>query len=192
MDDCREKRRRCTKLRVSTDNNDMEKMMHREIERQRRQEMASLYASLRSLLPLHFIQGKRSTSDQVNEAVNYITYLEKKIKELSLRRDELMLLSRGTRLDDSKDEMETMNHVVVRQCLVGVEIVFSSRSCRGQPRLSSVLQVLSENGLCLLNSTSSIVDDRLIYTLQAEVKLSYSYITSAMPFCVCIYMLQYI
>ncbi|WZZ32298.1 hypothetical protein YC2023_015699 [Brassica napus] len=169
MDDCREKRRRCTKLRVSTDNNDMEKMMHREIERQRRQEMASLYASLRSLLPLHFIQGKRSTSDQVNEAVNYITYLEKKIKELSLRRDELMLLSRGTRLDDSKDEMETMNHVVVRQCLVGVEIVFSSRSCRGQPRLSSVLQVLSENGLCLLNSTSSIVDDRLIYTLQAEV-----------------------
>lgn len=128
----------------------------------------------------------------MNEAVNYITYLEKKIKELSLRRDELMLLSRGTRLDDSKDEMETMNHVVVRQCLVGVEIVFSSRSCRGQPRLSSVLQVLSENGLCLLNSTSSIVDDRLIYTLQAEVKLSYSYITSAMPFCVCIYMLQYI
>ncbi|KAF2564356.1 hypothetical protein F2Q70_00015204 [Brassica cretica] len=192
MDDCREKRRRCTKLRVSTDNNDMEKMMHREIERQRRQEMASLYASLRSLLPLHFIQGKRSTSDQVNEAINYITYLEKKIKELSLRRDELMLLSRGTRLDDSKDEMETMNHVVVRQCLVGVEIVLSSRSCRGQPRLSSVLQVLSENGLCLLNSTSSIVDDRLIYTLQAEVKLSYSYITSAMPFCVCIYMLQYI
>ncbi|KAL0824813.1 hypothetical protein Bca101_048490 [Brassica carinata] len=192
MDDCREKRRRCTKLRVSTDNNDMEKMMHREIERQRRQEMASLYASLRSLLPLHFIQGKRSTSDQVNEAINYITYLEKKIKELSLRRDELMLLSRGTRLDDSKDEMETMNHVVVRQCLVGVEIVLSSRSCRGQPRLSSVLQVLSENGLCLLNSTSSIVDDRLIYTLQAGVKLSYSYITSAMPFCVCIYMLQYI
>ncbi|XP_033141681.1 transcription factor bHLH36 isoform X1 [Brassica rapa] len=192
MDDCREKRRRCTKLRVSTDNNDMEKMMHREIERQRRQEMASLYASLRSLLPLHFIQGKRSTSDQVNEAVNYITYLEKKIKELSLRRDELMLLSRGTPLDDSKDEMETMNHVVVRQCLVGVEIVFSSRSCRGQPRLSSVLQVLSENGLCLLNSISSIVDDRLIYTLQAEVKLSYSYKTSAMPICVCIYMLQYI
>ncbi|WZY76046.1 hypothetical protein YC2023_022430 [Brassica napus] len=193
MDDCREKRRRCTKLRVSTDNNDMEKMMHREIERQRRQEMASLYASLRhSLIPKTLIlilifddsftsyntqslsfdlvyRGKRSTSDQVNEAVNYITYLEKKIKELSLRRDELMLLSRGTSLDDSKDEMETMNHVVVRQCLVGVEIVFSSRSCRGQPRLSSVLQVLSENGLCLLNSISSIVDDRLIYTLQAEV-----------------------
>ncbi|ESQ43363.1 hypothetical protein EUTSA_v10015297mg [Eutrema salsugineum] len=143
-------------------------MMHREIERQRRQEMASLYASLRSLLPLNFIQGKRSTSDQVNEAVNYIKYLQRKIKELSSRRDELMLLSRGSFLDDSKDEMEMMNHVMVRQCLVGVEIVFSSRCCGGQPQLSSVFQVLCENGLCLLNSISSIVDDRLIYTIHAE------------------------
>lgn len=83
-----------------------------------------------------------------------------------------MLLSRGTLLDDSKNEMEAINHVVVRQCLVGVEIVFSSRCCRGQPQLSSVLQVLSENGLCLRNTISSIVDDRLIYTIQAEVSLS--------------------
>ncbi|KAL1208073.1 Transcription factor bHLH36 [Cardamine amara subsp. amara] len=180
MDDCREKRRRrCTKLTCSTtdNNNDIEKTMHRETERQRRQEMASLYASLRSLLPLHFIQGKRSTSDQVNEAVNYIKYLQKKNEELSSRRDELMLVSRGSLLgsssgDDSKEDMKMMsrkNHVVVRQCLMGVEIMFSSRCCGGQPRFSSVLQVLSENGLCVLNSISSIVDDRLVYTIQAEV-----------------------
>ncbi|KAL1219830.1 Transcription factor bHLH36 [Cardamine amara subsp. amara] len=180
MDDCREKRRkRCTKLTCSTtdNNNDIEKTMHRETERQRRQEMASLYASLRSLLPLHFIQGKRSTSDQVNEAVNYIKYLQKKNEELSSRRDELMLVSRGSLLgsssgDDSKEDMKMMsrkNHVVVRQCLMGVEIMFSSRCCGGQPRFSSVLQVLSENGLCVLNSISSIVDDRMVYTIQAEV-----------------------
>lgn len=97
-----------------------------------------------------------------------------------MRRDDLMVLSRGSLLGSSngdfKEDVEMIsgkNHVVVRQCLVGVEIMLSSRCCGGQPRFSSVLQVLSEYGLCLLNSISSIVDDRLVYTIQAEVNLSY-------------------
>lgn len=54
-----EKKRRCSKkLRVSSEETMMEKIVHKEVEKQRRQEMASLYASLRSLLPLEFIQVK--------------------------------------------------------------------------------------------------------------------------------------
>ncbi|CAH2077986.1 unnamed protein product [Thlaspi arvense] len=166
MNNFQEKRRRCsTKLRVSSEEN-MEKTVHREVEKQRRQEMASLYASLRSLIPLEFIKGKRSTSDQLNEAVNYINYLQRNIKNMSSKRDDLMLLSgRSFGSSNGGGRNEISNHVVIHPCLVGVEIIFTVL----QTPLSNVLQVLGEHGLCVLSCISSIVNDRLIHTVQAEV-----------------------
>lgn len=86
---------------------------------------------------------------------------------MSSKRDEL-ILSSGRSFGSSNGESrnEISNHVVIRPCLVGVEIVFSIL----QTPLSSVLQVLREYGLCVLGCISSNVNGKLIHTVQAEVQ----------------------
>lgn len=155
--------------------NNNKKLMHRDIERQRRQEMATLYASLRALLPLEFIKGKRSISDQMNEGVNYVKYLEKKIKELGVKRDELKRLSNlsiSTSQIETSDQNDTSpsNRFVVHQSLVGIEIAYSCGYLEQELPLSKVLEVLLDEGLCVVNCVSTRVDERLLHTIQAEVK----------------------
>ncbi|PSS04113.1 Transcription factor bHLH120 like [Actinidia chinensis var. chinensis] len=77
------------------------KMIHRDIERQRRREMAVLHISLKSMLPPEYIKGKRSMSDHVHETVNYIRDLQKRVEELSEKRDGLKRLTNKSTANDN-------------------------------------------------------------------------------------------
>ncbi|XVF49868.1 hypothetical protein PTKIN_Ptkin04bG0050500 [Pterospermum kingtungense] len=70
-----------------TDNK--KKLIRRERERNRRQEMSNLYARLQSLLPYEYLKGKRSAFDHLHEAVKYIKHLQNRIRDLKYKRDEL-------------------------------------------------------------------------------------------------------
>ncbi|XP_058105598.1 transcription factor bHLH36 [Magnolia sinica] len=146
------------------------KIVHRDVERQRRHEMAMLYASLRSLLPLEYLKGKRSISDHMNEAANYIRHQQKKIKELTEKRDGLRrvtLSSSSSSLLHGKGS-STSPCVVVRPCWAGVEVVISSGPCDGAP-LPKILTVLVGEGLDVVSCVSTNVEDGLIHTIQCEV-----------------------
>ncbi|XP_048421714.1 transcription factor bHLH36-like [Pyrus x bretschneideri] len=167
----------------SNDHNKKNKtLMHRENERQRRKEMGTLHASLRSLLPPEFIKGKRSISDHTNEAVNYINHIQNRIRRLDAKRAELKkvsnLSSSNTSSDDHGGESSyrgSLSCFKVDPCCGGVQIMISTtigfRSGEeGLPfSISRVLEVLLEQGLCVVSCVSSKIDDRLLHTIQSEV-----------------------
>ncbi|XVE58651.1 hypothetical protein DITRI_Ditri04bG0185900 [Diplodiscus trichospermus] len=149
---------------------DKKKLMHRDIERQRRQEMATLYASVRTLLPLEYIKGKRAVSDHMNGAVSYIKDLENRINELSAKRDELKKLSSSSGFDQGTCSNDSFpSRAVVRQSFDGFEVVISTGLGAQALTLSRVLELLLEEGLDVVNCISTRIDGGLIHTIQSEV-----------------------
>nr|WCO08263.1 hypothetical protein [Suaeda aralocaspica] len=161
----------------NNDEND-KKIVHREYERQRRQEMANLYNSLRTILPSEYTQGKRSISDHVGEAINYITDLKKNVKELEEKRDEL---KQSTITTSSVHELGESSsaaglpagsrcNVLIRESVVGIEIEISiANEDEDRFSLSSALQIVFDHGLEVVICTSTNFNHRLIHNLQCQV-----------------------
>ncbi|CAI9767635.1 unnamed protein product [Fraxinus pennsylvanica] len=149
---------------------DIKKLTHRDIERQRRQEMAKLYASLRSLVPPEYLKGKKSMSDLLEVAVNYITDTKNNIKNLGLQRDKLKMLSNSGNLSANivgSSSSYSPDLVAVNPWLDGVEILISSFKEEGFP-LSKVLTELLGRGLNVVSCSSKKENRRSLHIIQCE------------------------
>ncbi|KAF3967431.1 hypothetical protein CMV_008577 [Castanea mollissima] len=133
--------------------------------------MASLYSSLRLLLPLEFIKGKRSVSDLINEAANYIKHMTEKIQGLQVERDQLKNPSNSTAFIPGIESSNncSLNYVTVRVSEAGIEILMSSWLREEGFLLSKVLELLLEEGLSVIRCASNKTNERLFLTIQSEV-----------------------
>lgn len=159
----------------NVNNDDYEKkIIHREVERQRRHEMSNLYTSLRSVLPAESIKGKRSISDHVGEAMNYIKKLEKNVKELGEKRDELRINSQEMITSSRHEVCGSSNflpgNVAIQQVLGGLQIDINVSYEDERFSLATALQVVLEEGLSVASCSSTrIINGTLVHNMLCEV-----------------------
>lgn len=184
---------RCSKKR---------KTIHRDVERLRRQEMSMLYMLLKSKLPRDFLkakgscyllfllsplqffwclrvwvflndlQGKRSISDHMNEAANYIKHLQKKIQELEEKRDHLrrVTLSSSNTKSTHCEGSSSSPQVRVRNTFAGAAVAVVGQLGQEVP-LSRVIKALVEEGLNVIMSVSTFINAQWVYSLECEVHI---------------------
>eukprot|EP01018_Ginkgo_biloba_P023622 Gb_26735 [translate_table: standard] len=165
--------------------------IHKLIERRRRNDMRTLYSTLRSLLPeenlkacysLHLsFTGKRSLSDQLQEVVNYIYQLEKKVKELGQKREEIRI-SDNTKIPSDHDAhssklkvceglpyhgSEGFPKVTVEYAGRGVQITVNMFT--NQIIFSNILLALEEEGLEVVAAVATTINDKICHTIHSKV-----------------------
>lgn len=157
-------RRSSSLATTSTSNNNPEEKLatHRDIERERRQKMSNLYSSLRSILPTEYTQGKRSISDHIEEAVHYIKDLEKNVKELGAKRDQLKNSNDSTTASGSSSSSLPGN-VTIREFDAGLQVEITVGYDDDVLPMSAAIQVILEEGLNVVSCTSSRIGDRYFH-----------------------------
>ncbi|XP_012857558.1 PREDICTED: transcription factor bHLH125-like [Erythranthe guttata] len=169
---------------VLKENNNVEskKSAHRDIERQRRQEMSLLYSSLRSLLPLQYVKGKRAVSDHMHQAVIYIKHMQMKNEEMRIKIEKLNKLTNNvseTRsiLEDRVIIEAAANSsptycVKINVCNGGgineILITSSSSIDNGSFSLSKVFVKLLQRGFNVISCVSTRVDNLFLHKIQID------------------------
>ncbi|KAK4353452.1 hypothetical protein RND71_028970 [Anisodus tanguticus] len=173
-----------TKGLRSDESNKLKNVVHRNVERHRRQEMTNLVTSLRSLIPSDFIKGKRSTSDHMQVAVNYIKHLQKNIEELENTRKKMKNIS--LLADENKGSANCYVHnnnncVTVNKCEDGMEILININNSHKEEifSLSNVLRWLLEEGLNVVSCVNSKQDEWTLIRIQCQVSDISSGLTAA-------------
>lgn len=120
------------------------------------------------------LQGKRSISDHMTEAANYINHLKSKIQELEEKRDRMRWLIASSNNSGSPqiEGSSSSPYISVRATLIGAAVVIVCELGHELP-LSRVIAALVEEGLNVISILIS-KNKQLVYTtIECEVHTIY-------------------
>ncbi|KAK9085313.1 hypothetical protein Sjap_025724 [Stephania japonica] len=145
------------------------KVDRKTVEKNRRNQMKTLYSELSSLIPQsHRSKGGISLPDQLDEAVNYIKNLENKLERMKEKKNYLM----GT--ESCRSMSATMGgnppQIEIHCAGSSLEVVLVS-GMDSQSLFFKIIHVLHDEGAITINANFSIANDSIFHTIHAEVIL---------------------
>ncbi|XP_037415894.1 protein IRON-RELATED TRANSCRIPTION FACTOR 2-like [Triticum dicoccoides] len=142
------------------------KMSHNAYERDRRKQLNEQYSSLRSLLPDDDHTKKMSIPTTVSRVINYIPELQKEVDRLEKKKEELRRASceQGA-MRQNTAPIVSATCLDDREIMVQVSLV---STMAGALPMSKCIKVLENQGLRLINSSTSAFQNRTFYSLHLQ------------------------
>ncbi|KAL0725514.1 hypothetical protein Bca4012_040113 [Brassica carinata] len=155
----------------------IKKLNHNASERDRRKKINSLFSSLRSCLPTSDHSKKLSVSATVSRSLKYIPELQEQVKELSQKKEELLVRVSGQRdiehyVKPQPKAVASYVSTISATRLGDNEVMVQISSSKIHNfSISNVLSGLEQDGFVLVDVSSTRSEgERLFYTLHLRLE----------------------
>ncbi|XP_057949067.1 transcription factor bHLH162 isoform X2 [Malania oleifera] len=144
------------------------------IERNRRNQMKTLYSQLSSLVPHQGLREAASVPDQLDEARSYIKRLQTKLERMKERRESLI---GGHKLSTSEEKSvggsKSLPQVEIRETGPALEVVLIT-GLDYQFMFNETIRILHEGGADIVNASFSVIHETVFHTIHSKVEESSS------------------
>ncbi|KAG2408139.1 hypothetical protein LR48_Vigan01g237400 [Vigna angularis] len=152
------------------------KLDRKTIERNRRIHMKALCFKLVSIIPSQYLKPTKdmlSQQDQLDLAATYIKHLRERIEKLKGEKEQAMKMMRTTQTNNGifNIDADQLPLLEIKELGSGIEVMLIS-GVNKNFMLYEVISVLEEEGVEVVTANFSTVDNKIFYTVHAQVKIS--------------------
>ncbi|PNS91369.1 hypothetical protein POPTR_019G099400v4 [Populus trichocarpa] len=142
------------------------------VERNRRNQMKSLYSSLNSLLPNQNFKEAQPLPDQIDRAINYIKSLEEKLEKAREKKESLTRSRKGSytcTFDPLSSAASKSPQLKIHEIGSVREIVLTS-GLGNQFLFYEIISILHEEGVEVVSANFQALGDSFFHIVHAQMK----------------------